>query len=61
LVSGWSEEERCVLLRVDLEGRTHVLREQDDWMVSPAQSPDGRHVAYAAYTFDSNVWLLENF
>jgi Tol biopolymer transport system component len=31
------------------------------WMFQPLPSPDGRYLAFQAETFDSNVWLLENF
>jgi len=31
------------------------------WMTYPLPSPDGRHLAFQAQTWDGNVWMLENF
>jgi Tol biopolymer transport system component/predicted Ser/Thr protein kinase len=31
------------------------------WMINPLPSPDGRHLAFQAQTWDGNVWMLENF
>jgi Tol biopolymer transport system component len=31
------------------------------WMINPLPSPDGKHLAFAAQTWDANVWMLENF
>ena len=30
-------------------------------MLTPLLSPDGKHLAFTAETWDSNAWLLENF
>jgi len=52
------------LLYVDLEGRAQILWQQKrrawfwTWCVP---SPDGRYLAIAGRTVDSNVWMLENF
>jgi eukaryotic-like serine/threonine-protein kinase len=48
---------------VDLAGQSHVLLNKgiEQWMNSPIASPDGRYLAFTAQTWDSNVWLLENF
>jgi serine/threonine protein kinase/Tol biopolymer transport system component len=71
---GWSADDKAVfatvftpkaflLVRVDLSGGSQVLKSGgiDQWMNGIVPSPDGRHLAYGAQTFDSNVWLLENF
>ena len=51
------------LLRVDLRGEASVLWHQklnfEGTQGKP--SPDGRHLAVAAWTTDSNVWMIENF
>jgi Tol biopolymer transport system component len=53
-----------MLLHVDLEGRAEVLWQQRliagpwTWGIP---SPDGRHLALAGLSVDSNVWMLENF
>jgi serine/threonine protein kinase/Tol biopolymer transport system component len=52
------------LLSVDLEGRAQVLwqqRRRGDFSIWCVPSPDGRHLAIAGRTVDSNLWLLENF
>ena len=52
-------------LYVDLEGRAQVIRRpRPSWGPFEERSipsPDGRYLAVSAITFDSNVWLLENF
>lgn len=49
-----------VLLRVDLEGRARVLRQQpSEWHVTPVASPDGRFVAFASMSFHGNAWLIQ--
>ena len=51
------------LLRVTLAGKVHVLlrNPQTQWLYSPMASPDGKHLAFQAETWDSNVWMIENF
>ena len=34
---------------------------QTQWMSQPRPSPDGKYLAFQGQSFDSNVWLLENF
>ena len=71
---GWSADGRSffvtnwtptgfVLGQVDLAGHAHVLLNKgtEQWMNGPIASPDGRYLAFTAQTWDSNVWLLENF
>ena len=52
----------AAVLHVDLKGRTDLLWEQRgkaDTCGRP--SPDGRYLAIAAWTTDSNAWMIENF
>jgi Tol biopolymer transport system component len=52
------------LLYVDLEGRAQILwqqRRRADFWTWCVPSPDGRYLAIAGRTVDSNVWMLENF
>jgi serine/threonine protein kinase/Tol biopolymer transport system component len=71
---GWSADDKAVfatvwtvkaflLVRVDLNGGAQILKSAgiDQWMNNIVASPDGRHLAYGAQTWDGNVWLLENF
>ena len=58
-VSGFANKR--VLLRMDLEGKSRVLLEGDEYMVGFTASPDGRHLAYIVGALNSNIWLLEHF
>lgn len=71
---GWAADGKAVFVtiwtpngfllgRVDLAGQSHVLlnKGQEQWMIGPVASPDGRYLAFSVQTWDSNVWLLENF
>jgi serine/threonine protein kinase/Tol biopolymer transport system component len=71
---GWAADGKAVfatiwtpkaflLGRVDMAGETQILKTAtlNQWMDRVAASPDGRSLAFGAQTFDSNVWLLENF
>jgi Tol biopolymer transport system component len=52
------------LLYVDLEGRAQILwqqRRRADFWTWCVPSPDGRYLAIAGRTVDSNVWMLEDF
>ena len=51
------------LLRVDLEGDAHALWHQRLSFLGTKgiPSPDGRRLAVAGYTTDSNAWMIENF
>jgi eukaryotic-like serine/threonine-protein kinase len=51
------------LLRVDLRGEAIALWQQKFNFLGTkgVPSPDGRHLAMAGYTTDSNVWIIENF
>jgi eukaryotic-like serine/threonine-protein kinase len=50
---------RSALLRVDLDGRARVLWEREVGAILP--SSDGRRLALAARTTESNVWMIEDF
>ena len=49
--------------RIGLDGKTSVLlrRGRDHWLAYAIPSPDGRRLAFSQQTFDSNMWMLENF
>jgi Tol biopolymer transport system component len=51
------------LLHVTLAGKVKPLLRNGhrQWMARPMPSPDGKHLAYQAQTWDSNVWMLEGF
>jgi eukaryotic-like serine/threonine-protein kinase len=51
------------LIYVTLPGKVRLLLNNGrrQWMTDPRPSPDGKHLAFQAQTWDSNVWLLENF
>jgi hypothetical protein len=51
------------IARLDLDGKTRVLLDlgRNAWLNSALPSPDGRYVAFGQQSWDSNVWLLENF
>jgi serine/threonine protein kinase/Tol biopolymer transport system component len=56
-----------VLLYLDLQGNTRLVWEQKGTMgnesagTSGIPSPDGRHIAMMSYTYNANLWMLENF
>jgi Tol biopolymer transport system component len=50
------------LLHVDLEGHATPLWDQRGaWRVRGVPAPNGREIAIAGITSDSNVWMIENF
>jgi Tol biopolymer transport system component len=52
-----------MIVRIELDGKTRVLLDEgrEHWLVEPIASPDGRHLAFRQQTWETNVWLLENF
>jgi Tol biopolymer transport system component len=57
-----SRAEGSDLLRVSLlDGKVAPLRlgEAGRWFLNPRPSPDGKRLAYAIRTTDSNVWLIQ--
>ena len=52
--------EGAALLHVDLHGNANVMwKHLLPQFVAP--SPDGRHLAFSGTTFDTNIWMIENF
>ena len=50
------------LLHVDMEGHATPLWDQrGSWRIYGVPSPNGREIAIAGITIDSNVWMMENF
>ena len=50
------------LLHVDLEGHATPLWDQrGSWRIRGVPAPNGRDIAIAGITSDSNVWMMENF
>jgi Tol biopolymer transport system component len=53
------------LLHVTLSGKVHPLLRYfyhgAQQLHNPLPSPDGKHLAFQVETFDSNVWMIENF
>jgi serine/threonine protein kinase/Tol biopolymer transport system component len=51
------------LIHVTPSGKVQLLLKNAhrQWMINPRPSPDGKYLAFQAQTWDSNVWLLENF
>jgi eukaryotic-like serine/threonine-protein kinase len=48
---------------LELDGKSHVLldRGRAQWVGEVHPSPDGKRLAFALQTFDTNVWMVENF
>ena len=50
------------LLHVDLDGHATPLWDQrGSWRIYGVPAPNGREIAIAGITSDSNVWMIENF
>jgi Tol biopolymer transport system component/DNA-binding winged helix-turn-helix (wHTH) protein len=51
------------IVHVALSGKADLVlnNAHRQWMFGPVPSPDGKHLAFQAQTWDNNVWLLENF
>jgi eukaryotic-like serine/threonine-protein kinase len=58
-----SRSTEYLIVRIELDGTTRVLlnRGRTQWLASPRPSPDGHYLAFSQQTFQTNVWLLENF
>ena len=57
-------EQGSVLLHVDTRGNSQVLWKKEGapgTLEYAIPSPDGRHLAISNWTFDGNVWMMENF
>jgi len=57
LPEGWG------LLHVTTAGRVSLLlrNPRSQRLSTPLPSPNGKHLAFQAETYDSNVWMIENF
>ncbi len=53
------------LINLTLEGGARPIWHNGhnlwQWIANPLPSPDGKHLALRAWTWDSNVWMLDNF
>jgi hypothetical protein len=51
------------IVRIELDGKTHVLldRHKNQFLESIRPSPDGHYLAFSQETFQSNIWMLQNF
>ncbi|MFZ0819986.1 MAG: protein kinase [Candidatus Acidiferrales bacterium] len=51
------------LIRVTPSGKVQPLlnNAHKQWMAQPMASPDGKHLAFQAQTWDGNVWTITNF
>jgi eukaryotic-like serine/threonine-protein kinase len=61
-VSAWAPS-AFNLIHVALSGEADMLltNAHRQWLANPVASPDGKHLAFQAQTWDNNVWLLQNF
>ena len=57
-VTGWASS-GPPLLRVSLDGATHLLYKGRYYIENPVPSPDGRYLAFGEMTFESNAWVIE--
>jgi eukaryotic-like serine/threonine-protein kinase len=49
------------VVRLDLSGKSQILLNRDDFLISPVVSPDGRSLAFGQQSGQLNVYSLENF
>ena len=58
-----SRSTEYLIMRIELDGTTRDLlnRGRTQWLGFPRPSPDGHYLAFSQQTFQTNVWLLENF
>ena len=51
------------IVRLELNGKTRVLFDswRDHYIENVRASPNGRYLAFSRQTFESNIWLLQNF
>jgi Tol biopolymer transport system component len=55
-----AKREKGQLLHMDLAGAIAILRDDPgQWQMNPRPAPDGRTLAFATATTDSNIWLIE--
>jgi len=41
--------------------QTLIKKGKAQLLYQPVPSPDGKYLAYEAHTWESNVWVIENF
>jgi hypothetical protein len=47
---------------MDLNGKVRTMLEDNHWEIGPGvPSADGRRLALFGATYNSNVWLVDNF
>jgi Tol biopolymer transport system component len=51
------------LVYVNLTGKVTRLFQNGhrQWLINPLPSPNGKYLAFEAETWDSNIWMIENF
>jgi hypothetical protein len=60
--TAFTNDEKCVLLNIDLQGHIKTMLEDREMMIAWAiPSPDGSHLAIAKGRGSSNVWMAERF
>ena len=60
--SGWATPGSGALFNIDMQGNTHVLMQDSHAGFGfPAPSPDGKRLAFAMFTGESNAATIENF
>jgi hypothetical protein len=50
------------ILRITTAGKVNIAMHNDraQWPAVPLPSPDGKHLAFQAQTYDFNAWTMEN-
>lgn len=51
----------AAILHVGLDGTTSKLWTTNSNLVAPLASPDGKNLAFATSTYNSNAWIIEKF
>jgi len=60
--TAFTNDEKCVLLNIDLQGNIRTMLEDREMLINWAvPSPDGRYLALAKGRGSSNVWMAERF
>ena len=61
-VASWTPDSFS-LLHVTLTGKVQSLyrKGRSQWLYQPVASPDGKHLAFQSQTWDSNIWMIDNF
>ncbi len=61
-VTSWTPDSYN-LLHVTSAGKVQLLLHngRSQWLHNPLPSPNGKYLAFSAQTWDSNVWMIDNF